>query len=275
MRSLWQTAWLDIAESFRARWFLLYSAVFGGVVVLLFVFGLTESRVMGFTGLSRLLITYVQLCMAILPIFILITTVRSVAGDREAGIFEYMLSLPVGLASWFWGRMIGRFLVVFVPVLLAMLAAVAWGAARGLDVPWRHFGLYSALLVALAWCFLGLGMLLSSLARSIDVAQSSAFFLWLVLLLFLDLVLLGVLIREQLPMELIVALALANPLQTFRTAAMLLFDPQLILLGPAAYVILDAFGREAYLALAFAYPALLGTVAAALGYTLFRNGDLP
>jgi ABC-2 type transport system permease protein len=275
MRSLWQTAWLDIAESLRARWFLLYSAVFGGLVVLLFVFGLTESRVMGFTGLSRLLITYVQLCMAILPIFILITTVRSVAGDREAGIFEYMLSLPVSLAAWFWGRMVGRFLVVFLPVFLAMLAAVAWGWARGLDVPWRHFGLYATLLVALAWCFLGLAMLISSLARSIDVAQSAAFFLWLILLLFLDLILLGVLIRERLPMELIVGLALANPLQTFRTAAMLLFDPQLILLGPAAYVILDNFGREAYLAFAVVYPALLGSGAAALGYVLFRNGDLP
>ena len=55
-----------------------------GIVALLFLFGLTESRVLGFIGLSRLLVTYIQLTMAILPIFVLITTVRSVAGDREA-----------------------------------------------------------------------------------------------------------------------------------------------------------------------------------------------
>lgn len=275
MKSLWQTARLDITESLRARWFLLYSVVFGGVIVLLFIFGLTESRVMGFTGLSRLLITYIQLCMAILPVFILITTVRSVAGDRESGIFEYMLSLPVSLASWFWGRMMGRFLVVFVPVFCAMVAAVGWGGLRGLDVPWVHFFAYTGLLVSLSWCFLGVGMLISALARSIDVAQSAAFFLWLLLLLFLDLILLGVLIREQLPMTMIVGLALANPLQTFRTGAMLLFDPQLVLIGPAAYVILDFFGREAYLAFALAYPAVLGTLAAFIGYQVFCRGDLP
>lgn len=275
MKSLWQTARLDITESLRARWFLLYSVVFGGVIVLLFIFGLTESRVMGFTGLSRLLITYIQLCMAILPVFILITTVRSVAGDRESGIFEYMLSLPVSLASWFWGRMIGRFMVVFVPVFCAMLAAVGWGSLRGLDVPWVHFLAYTGLLVSLSWCFLGVGMLISAVARSIDVAQSAAFFLWLLLLLFLDLILLGVLIREQLPMEMIVGLALANPLQTFRTGAMLLFDPQLVLLGPAAYVILDFFGRDAYLIFSLLYPATLGTVAAWIGYQVFRRGDLP
>jgi hypothetical protein len=56
--------------------------------VLLFLFGITESRIMGFTGLSRLLVTYIQLSMAILPVFVLVTTVRSVAGDREAGVFE-------------------------------------------------------------------------------------------------------------------------------------------------------------------------------------------
>ncbi len=77
---------------------------------------------MGFTGLSRLLVTYIQLSMAILPVFVLITTVRSVAGDREAGVFEYLLSLPVGLAAWFWGKLLGRFVVVFLPVFLAMLA---------------------------------------------------------------------------------------------------------------------------------------------------------
>jgi len=85
MKQLWLTAKLDIVESLRARWFQIYTLVFGGIVALLFMFGLTESRVLGFIGLSRLLVTYIQLTMAILPIFVLITTVRSVAGDREAG----------------------------------------------------------------------------------------------------------------------------------------------------------------------------------------------
>jgi hypothetical protein len=122
MNSFLLTARLDIVESLRARWFLVYSLVFGGIVALLFAFGLTESRVLGFIGLSRLLVTYIQLTMAILPVFVLITTVRSVAGDREAGVYEYLLSLPVGLAAWFWGKLLGRYLVIFLPVVAAMLA---------------------------------------------------------------------------------------------------------------------------------------------------------
>ncbi len=275
MKHLLLTARADISESLRSRWFFVYSLVFGGVVVALFVSGLTESRIMGFTGLSRLLVTYLQITMAILPLFVLITTVRSVAGDREAGIFEYMLSLPVSLSAWYWGKLVGRFFVVFLPVVLALFGAVAWGMVKGVIIPWNQVVLYTLFLIVLAWCFLGIGMFISSVARSSDVATGAAFMVWLFLLLFLDLILLGVLIREGLPPDTVVAIALANPLQVFRTGAMLLFDPQLVLLGPAAYVILDNFGDKGYLAWTIFYPLALGTLFAWIGYRIFRRGDLP
>ena len=275
MKHLLLTAWADIIESLRAKWFIVYSGVFGGIVVLLFVFGITESRIMGFTGLTRLLITYIQLTIAILPVFVLITTVRSVAGDREAGVFEYLLSLPISLSAWFWGRFLGRFVVVFLPVFLAMVGAVIWAALKGADIPWILFLSYTGLLLAVAWCFLGIGMLISTLARTADVAQGLAFVVWLTFLLFLDLILLGIMIREGLPSETAVAISLINPLQVFRTAAMVLFDPQLVILGPSAYVILDNFTETGYIIWAIAYPVLLGTVSAFTGYYLFKKGDLP
>jgi len=275
MKQLWLTARLDIVESLRARWFMIYVAVFGGIVALLFLFGLTESRVLGFIGLSRLLVTYIQLTMAILPIFVLITTVRSVAGDREAGVFEYLLSLPVSLGAWFWGKILGRYIVIFAPVFLAMLAAVVIALVREIPVPWDMFGYYTGLLAAMALCFLGIGMLISAIARSTDMAQGAAFMTWLVLLLFLDLILLGVMIQGRVAPEVAVSIALANPLQVFRTAALALFDPQLIVLGPSAYVILDLFGVQGYKIFALVYPSLLGLLAAGLGYFIFRRGDLP
>lgn len=275
MKNLWLTAKLDVVESLRARWFLIYSLVFGGIVAMLFVFGLTESRVLGFIGLSRLLVTYIQLCMAILPIFVLITTVRSVAGDREAGVFEYLLSLPISLSAWFWGKLLGRYIVVFMPVFLAMLGASLWALVSSIEVPWFMFLYYTALLAVIAWCFLGIAMLISTLARSTDVAQGAAFVVWLAMLLFLDLILLGVMIQGHIAPELAVGIALANPLQVFRTAALMLFDPQLIVLGPAAYVITDTLGATGFMIYGVVYPFVIGTVCATAGYLMFRRGDLP
>lgn len=275
MKSLWLTARLDILESLRSRWFLIYALFFGGIVVLFFVFGLTESRVLGFVGLSRLLVTYIQLTVAILPIFVLITTVRSVAGDREAGVFEYLLSLPVSLGGWYWGKTLGRYVVIFSPVFLAMLCAALWALSQDIEVPWGIFGWYTALLAVMAACFLGISMLISVCARSTDMAQGAAFMVWLSLILFLDLILLGVLIQGRVAPEITIGIALANPLQVFRTAALSLFDPQLIVLGPSAWVILENFGTTGYLIFALIYPLLIGVVCASGGYLLFKRGDLP
>ena len=275
MKQFWLTARLDMVESLRSRWFQVYTLVFGGIVALLFLFGLTESRVLGFIGLSRLLVTYIQLTMAILPIFVLITTVRSVAGDREAGVYEYLLSLPVSLAAWFWGKFIGRYIVIFLPVFAAMGLAVIWATVQQIEVPWDMFVYYTGLIAAMAMCFLGFGMLISSIARTTDVAQGAAFLLWLMFLLFLDLILLGVMIQGKVAPEIAVTLALANPLQVFRTAALSMFDPQLIVLGPSAYVILDLFGVAGYKVFALVYPVALGVLSAGLGFLVFRRGDLP
>ncbi|HRA80745.1 MAG TPA: ABC transporter permease, partial [Thauera sp.] len=113
------------------------------------------------------------------------------------------------------------------------------------------------------------------IARTTDVAQGAAFLTWLIFLLFLDLILLGVMIQERVSPEIAVTIALANPLQVFRTAALSMFDPQLIVLGPSAYVILDLFGVGGYKVFAVVYPAALGVLSAALGFLVFRRGDLP
>ena len=134
--------------------------------------------------------------------------------------------------------------------------------------------LYSALLVSLTVCFLGLGFLVSSLARGVDVAQGIAFLLWLTLVLFLDLILLGLMIKGQAPVGVVVTIAILNPLQAFRAAAMMLFDAELVMLGPSAFVILDAFGSQGYLAWALLYPLTLGLLLGALGYVSFARRDL-
>ncbi len=82
-------------------------------------------------------------------------------------------------------------------------------------------------------------------------------------------------IQGRVTPEVAVGIALLNPLQVFRTAALAMFDPQLIVLGPSAYVILDLFGVAGYKIFALAYPAALGLISATIGYLVFRRGDLP
>ena len=264
----------DFRESIRARWFLMYCLIFGGAIVLLFVLGITESSVLGFTGLSRLLITYIQLCVAILPILILISTVRSVVGDRESNILEYFLSMPISLGAYFWGKILSRFLLVFIPLSSALLGALIWGMVKNLTIPWQIAGYYAILLGTLAWCFLGLGMLISTIVKKQEWGLGLSILIWLVLLLFIDVMLIGVMLQNQLKESVIVATALLNPIMVFRSGAVLLFDPELTSMGPASYVILDFMGYHGFLAFTILYPLTLGWFFSWLGFYCFKKGDL-
>jgi len=265
---------LDIRQSLRAKWFWGYSILFGGFVALMFASGITESQIIGFMGLSRLMITFIQVCISILPIFVLISTVRSVVGDRESNVLEYMLSMPVSLGGYYWGKLVGRFIMVFIPVFLALFGAAIWGTISSILVPWDVFALYSFLLASMIICFLGISIFISTLARSQELAVSMAFVVWLLLVAFLDLILLGVMLKLRVDAGIIISIAMFNPLQVFRTAAMALFDPNLTAMGPASYYILDMVSQPVFIAISVVYPVVLGSFLAWLGFRSFKRSDL-
>ena len=47
------------------------------------------------------------------------------------------------------------------PVFAAMLLAVGWATVQDIEVPWEMFAYYTALIAAMAMCFLGFGMLIA------------------------------------------------------------------------------------------------------------------
>ena len=274
MKNLFLIAYLDIRESLRSKWFYVYALVFGGLMGLFFVTGVSDSVVMGFTGLSRMMLIFIQVTIIILPIFILITTVKSISGDRESNVLEYMLSFPVSLRDYYWGKMLGRFITVFTPVFFAMMLGVVFGLFHGGDLPWRMIGLYSVLLFSLSFVFLGIAFWLSTIVKSSDIALGGAFVIWIVLLAFIDIALMGLMLQNRLDDNVIVTLAMLNPIEVFRIGAITLFDPELTVIGPVAYYLLDTLGSAWLMVYAVVYPIVLGALFAFLGYTAFRKKDL-
>ncbi len=274
MKNLLLVAFLDLKESIRAKWFLVYSLVFGGLIALFFIAGVTESQVMGFSGLSRLLLMYIQVTIVILPIFILITTVRSISGDRDNHILEYMLSFPISLKQYYWGKIAGRFVTVFLPVFMAMFVAIVYGFFKGASIPWDIFLLYTGLLFSLSSSFLGIAFFISSIVKSSEVALGIAFFVWIFLLSFIDIALISLMMQNRYDEGMIIAIAMSNPMEIFRVAAISLFDPELTVMGPVAFYILDSMKHSVFVLFSIAYPIILGLVFATFGYIVFKKRDL-
>jgi ABC-2 type transport system permease protein len=274
MKNLSLIAYLDLKESIRAKWFLVYTFVFGGLIALFFIAGVTESQVMGFSGLSRLLLMYIQITIVILPIFILITTVRSISGDRDNNILEYMLSFPISLKQYYWGKIIGRFITVYLPVFIAMIIAVIYGFFKGANIPWDVFLLYTGLLFAMSSAFLGISFFISSFVKSSEVALGIAFFIWILLLAFIDIALISFMMSNRYNEELIIFIAMINPMEIFRVAAISLFDPRLTVIGPVAFYILDSMKQSTFVILSISYPTTLGLIFSYIGFKVFKSRDL-
>jgi ABC-2 type transport system permease protein len=134
--------------------------------------------------------------------------------------------------------------------------------------------LYSALLFALCFTFLGVAFFLSSIVKSTDVALGSSFVVWIVLLAFIDIALIGLMLQNRVSDDLIITIAMLNPIEVFRIGAITLFDPQLTVIGPVAYYLLDTLGSTFLIVYAIVYPILIGTLFAWLGYIAFKKKDL-
>lgn len=80
-------------------------------------------------------------------------------------------------------------------------------------------------------------------------------------------------IREE-PENLIYAIALCNPTQVFKIAAISLFDPVLSVVGPVSFFILDTLGSIPFLVYAFCYFSILGTGMVFSAFYFFSRKDL-
>lgn len=266
--------WLEVKETLRARWYQFYILTVAAMISVFFYFGLMESRVLGFTGLGRLLLTLIQICIIILPIFTIMTTVRTFVSDRETGVWEYNLSVPVKLSSFYWGRSLGRFLSLFFPLLIGIFAGALITFVKGYPVPWKVVILYISFIGASLICFTGIALCLSIFAKSQEMALGLGFILWLVFEALVDALLLGLMLKQRIMAEAILGLAFMNPLQAFRMAAISLFDPELTVLGPIAYTIIEKIGITSLISWAILWPVLFGLVFAMIGYVRFKKRDL-
>jgi len=273
-KTLVQVLKSDIKQNLRSKSFWIYSLLLGGFVAVMFATGITESQVVGFVGLSRLMITFMQVSMVILPIYVLISTVRSVVGDKENGVLEYYLSLPISFRSYYWGKFLSRFFVIYVPVFIAFLGAALWGLIVNLDVPWDLFVLYSGLLAMMVFFFLGLSMFLSTVSKSQEMALSSAFVIWLFLVAFMDILLIGMMLKMRINPDGVIIASLFNPLQVFRTGSLILFDPKLTVMGPVSYYILDTVSRTTFIVFSLVYPFILGLLFSIFGCRYFKKHDV-
>jgi Cu-processing system permease protein len=193
-------------------------------------------------GLGRTAASLVNVVLLIVPLMALTIGAGALAGERERGTLESLLTQPVSRSEVLLGKYVGSAAALLAALALGFgTSALVLGLRGGPADAGRYAGVFgcSALL---AWAMLSVGFLISALARGSAVAMGIAVFTWLGLVFFSDLVLMGSTLAFKLQATELFGLAVLNPLQVFKLAAIGQLHTSLDLLGPAGLYGVRAYG---------------------------------
>jgi ABC-2 type transport system permease protein len=274
-REIAAAARLDLGEVLRSRWLLFSTVIYTVLAAALVIAGMRESVVLGFTGMSRVQLSFTHVLLVVLPLLALAATTQVVNRARDDGTIELLFSQPISRTAYLAALTITRYLVLVVPFLALMLLMGVIGAvAFGDAIPWAMTLRSSAIGAALLWSFVGIGVLVSVAIRHQSRAVVWGLAIWALAVALLDLALIGVLLQWRVDARALFAVASLNPVQAARIGLLSGLDPDLGTLGPVGFFLANRVGAGLLLALGIAWPLVTGTGAWLLALRSFRRGDL-
>jgi Cu-processing system permease protein len=233
----------ELRDASRSGWLIGYAALFCLLALGLSYLGQRNLGDVGFENFSRTTASLINLCLLLTPLVALTVGAGAISGMRERGSLDYMLSQPIER----WELLAGKFAGLFGAIALAtaggfgVAGILIAASAPGVDA--ALYLLLFVLVLGLTAVMLATGMTASVVASGRAQALGMAVMVWFLLVLFFDLVLIGLVSSTNLGPGAMLASMLLNPVEITRVLAVVQLEPELEVLGPFGAYVLDSFGR--------------------------------
>ena len=260
----------ELRDALRNRWLAGFAALLG--VLGLAATASAYDSLSGFAldAFGRTTATLMNLCLLLAPLVAVLMGASAIAGEQERGTLEPLLALPVSRTELLLAKHAGLVLALAAAILAGFLPAGVLIAARSGAAMLAHYLLFPGLALLAAAALAGIGLLISVSSRSAVQAQGTAVVVWFACGLLYDLVLVGSLAAAGLPVGVLSAALVLNPIDAGRVLGVLALEPDLYMLGPAgAYLTarLGPAGTAAVLVTAIGAWSVLPVLAAALKFS--------
>lgn len=265
---------LDLAEVLRSRWIWFCVATYAALGAVLVTVGTRTSDVVGFTGTSRVLLSFTHALLLVLPLIAMMAFAPAVQRAREDGSLELLFSQPLSRGAWFVAIALVRYLALVLPLALVLLVVGAWGALQhGDPVPWGFLARCLAVSASLLFAFSGIGLAISVATRNPARAITYLVLVWALAVALLDFGLVGAMLRWRLDPHAVFTIAAVNPVEAARLALLAHLQPDLNGFGPVGFYLATRVGGTLLFVLGVAWPALVGAIAGGLAFLRFRRAD--
>lgn len=232
----------ELRDAIRSRWFALYSLAFAVLGLAVSFVSAAGAGGSGLSGYGRTTAGLINLILLVVPLMSLTAGAASIASDRERGMLSYLLAQPITRFELLLGKYFGIAGALLASLTLGLGACSLVLAAKGLRADPASIVWLCGLSFLLALAMLGVGLLISALARKTSVAVGTAIFVWLSLVFVTDLALMAGAVALRMRIETLFGLSLMNPLQVFKMWSLHVIDASLDVLGPAGLYATEEFG---------------------------------
>lgn len=262
----------EFRQALESRWLFGFTALLTALVLGLSFFGMAQSREVGFQGFARVTLSLMNLVLFIVPLTGLMLGVTSVTGG--SGALPLLLAQPVSRREVLAGKLAGLSAALTVAQLVGfggggIVVALSAGADQV-----RGFAALAGLSIALGWLMVSTSLMIAVLRPDRLKAMSTALFLWLLLVVAYDLVVLGATtMLGGLPLQrVLVPALLLNPVDIARVLTTLAVGSG-ALFGPTSAVLMKLSGTSAGIGIGLLVLAVETVVPAAIAMWVFERRD--
>lgn len=272
---VWLLAKKEIRDALHNRWFVLYTGGFIGLALAFSYLALAGAGIVGFAGFGRTAASLINLVLLIVPLMALTIGAQSLAGEQERNTLAYLLAQPLSRADIFVGKYVGLALSLLASLTLGFgIAGLVMALNGGGAADPMTYASLVGLAFLLSLTMLSVGFLISAATSRAGVAMGIGLFLWLLFVFFGDLGMMGAALALRMPIDKLFLLALVNPLQVFKMAAILNIQATLDLLGPAGIYAMHQYGAALFGLLAVVLVGWIALPGAVAYWCFVAKGDL-
>ncbi len=202
LRQVRTVAEKEFMDNLRGKWVLTLSLIFIILSLVVSYFGATQSG--GAAGLQGFRATgagIVALATTLVPLLALMLTYATVAGERESGSLQLLLTMPLTRTEVVLGKMAGLGAVMSVSIVAGLgVSGVIIAALAGTD-GWDGYALLILGTLLFAMSFLAVGLFFSTLVAKRSTALGLAVFLWFFFNIIYGIILFGIAALAGVPMS--------------------------------------------------------------------------
>lgn len=224
-------AYKELCDSLRNRWILFMGSIFMLLSLSITFAGSAVTGELALPPLANLISSLSTTAVFIIPLAAILLSYDSFVGEQEAGTLLLLLSYPISRTQILLGKLLGHSIVMFITTscafgTTAMLLLVVGSSQYSIPDVVRVFGQFIISSNLLALTFILLGYIVSLRAAEKAKAVAGLLFVWFMLVLIYDLLLLTALVSDVsfMDKQLLNILIALNPTDLYRAINLVSVD---------------------------------------------------